>query len=147
MAQKGQKTGRYYGGGMPKGHKTAKVLEKEAAREILREQLTAHMGSVAEALVSRCKGVRYFVTRNAKTGKYELVTDPDAVVAALNQEDQFSGEFYTDKPETAAIKEFFDRALDKAVQPMKVNAEVNLNVNLTDRLEAGRKRLLKAKRG
>lgn len=77
------------------------------------------MDGVAEALISRCKGVRYFVTRN-KTGKYEIVTNPEAVVAALNQEDEYTGEFYTEKPETAAIKEFFDRTVDKATEQHEV---------------------------
>lgn len=79
---------------------------------------------MAEALVSRCRGVRYFVTRNKKTGKYELVTNPRQVVAALNGDDVMSGEFYTDKPETQAIREFFDRTVDKAPDPPQ-----NINID------------------
>lgn len=91
--------------------------------------LTAQLVPVAESLVSRCKGVRYFVTRNKKTGKFELVTDPKRVIAALNAEDEESGEFYTDKPETAAIKEFFDRTVDKAKeQEQDINAKVALRL-------------------
>lgn len=104
--------------GPKKGAKYKPTVDKAAARERLREILTEQMGPVAEALVSRCKGVRYFVTRN-KTGKYEIVTDPKRVVAALNKEDDFVGEFYTDKPETAAIKEFFDRTVDKSAEQVQ----------------------------
>lgn len=106
--------GKREGSGRPSGRRNNATLSKEQQREHLREMLTAHMQPVAESLVSRCKGVRYFVTRNKKTGKFELVTDPKRVLAALNSEDDESGEFYTDKPDTAAIKEFFDRTVDKA---------------------------------
>src|SRR5690349_21709300 len=112
-------------GGRPKGRKNDKTLTKEAEREALRVLLSQHMAPVAEALVSRCRGVRYFVTRN-KTGKYEIVTDPDKVIAALNKEDEFTGEFYTDKPETAAIKEFFDRTVDKAKEQKQ---EIDLTID------------------
>jgi hypothetical protein len=118
--------GKRPGAGRPKGSKEKQTLAKEAAREVLRQILTAQMEPVAHALVSRCKGVRYFVTRNKKTGKYEIVTNPEQVAAALNAEDENAGEFYTDKPETAAIKEFFDRIVDKAKE--QVDATVTANV-------------------
>lgn len=104
-------------GGKQKGYKAPATLAKEEAKEALRKLLTAQMQPIADALISRCKGVRYFVTRNQKTGKYELVTDPEKVVAALNQEDEMTGEFYTDKPETAAIKEAFERMVGQADKP------------------------------
>lgn len=105
--------GKRPGQGRPKGTKEPQTLEKEQAREALRVLLTREMTPVAEALISRCKGVRHFVTRT-KAGKYEIVTDPKAVLAALNKEGGYTGEFYTEKPETTAIKEFFDRTVDKA---------------------------------
>lgn len=124
---------------MPKGHKTAKVLAKEQERERLRQLLTPQLQGVADALVSRCKGVRYFVTR-AKSGKYEIVTDPKSVAAALNKEDGYIGEFYTDKPEIAAIKEFFDRTVDKSKEQEQ---EINLkgSIDLVQRLAAARQRI------
>lgn len=109
--------------GPKKGAKYRPTLQKAEARELLRTLLTAKLEPVADALISRCIGVRYFVTRNKKTGKYELVTNPDQVVAALNGEDEQTGEFYTDKPDTAAIRELFDRTLDRAPQPVKVGGD------------------------
>lgn len=109
--------------GPQKGAKYKPTLEKAAAKELLRKLLMSKLEPVADALISRCIGVRYFVTRNKKTGKYELVTNPDQVVAALNGEDEQTGEFYTDKPETAAIREFLDRTMDKAPQPVKVGGD------------------------
>lgn len=103
-------------GGRAKGTPNKSTLAKEAAKEHLRQCLTAEIQPIAEALVSRCKGVRYFVTRN-KTGKYEIVTDPEKVVAALNQEDAMQGEFYTDKPDVAAIREAFERMVGQADKP------------------------------
>lgn len=109
--------------GPKKGVKYAKTLEKAEAKERLRQLLTAKLEPVANALVSRACGVRYFVTRNKKTGKFEMVTNPDKVIDALNQEDEESGEFYTAIPDTAAIRELFDRTLDRAPQPVKVGGD------------------------
>lgn len=106
--------GKRAGSGRPKGSKEAHTLAKDIAREAFRKRITDALEPLADSLLSRAKGVRYFVTRNKKTGKYELVTDPEHVVAALNGEDDYTGEFYTDKPDTAAIKEALDRALDKS---------------------------------
>lgn len=111
MTKDGKKTG-----GKPKGYKAPSTLAKEAAKERLRQRLTAHVDDFVDALVSRSKGVRYFVTRN-KTGKYEIVTDPDKVVSALNAEDDMTGEFYTDKPDVAAIREAFERMVGQSDKP------------------------------
>lgn len=131
-------------GGRPKGRKNDSTLSKEAARERLREMLTRKLEPVAEALVSRACGVRYFVTRNAKTGKYEMVTNPDQVIAALNGEDEMTGEFYTDKPETAAIKELLDRTVDKAKEQEQ---DINLkgDADLIAALMRGRQRAREAR--
>lgn len=109
--------------GPQKGAKYKPSLEKAAAKELLRKLLTAKLAPVADALISRAVGVRYFVTRNAKTGKYELVTNPDHVIRALNHEGDETGEFYTDKPDTNAIRELFDRTCDRAPQPVKVGGD------------------------
>lgn len=117
------------GAGRPKGTKDPQTLSKEADREALRLHLREMMRPVAEALVSRARGVRYFVTRNRKTGKYELVTNAEQVIAALNHEDENTGEFYTDKPDTAAIKEFFDRSIDRSKdQPHDVQVTGTLDI-------------------
>lgn len=134
--------GKRDGAGAKRGSKHKATLAKEAARERLRELLTDKLEPVAEALVSRACGVRYFVTRNKKTGKYELVTNAEQVIAALNGDDDESGEFYTDKPDTAAIKELFDRMVDKAKeQPQEVT--LTGSVTLVNRLHAARARLAK----
>lgn len=137
--------GKRPGQGRPKGTKEPQTLEKEQAREALRVLLTSHMQPVAEALISRCKGVRYFVTRNKKTGKYELVTNPEQVIAALNSEDEESGEFYTDKPETTAIKEFFDRTVDKAKEQVQ-ELKHSVDAELLALLHEGRQRAAKGRK-
>jgi phage terminase large subunit len=91
---KGKKTG-----GRTKGTPNKATAQKDEVREALRQYLTDQITPVADALLSRARGVRYFVTRHKRTGKYEIVTDPEAVVAALNGEDDKTGEFYTDKPD------------------------------------------------
>ena len=94
------------------------TLAKEAAKEHLRKRLTEHVDDFVDALLSRSRGVRYFVTRN-KTGKYEIVTDPKKVVAALNHEDGMQGEFYTKPPDIAAIKEALERMVGQADKPVE----------------------------
>lgn len=133
--------GKRAGAGRPKGSKEPQTLQKEAAREYLRQRLTKQLEPVADALVSRAQGVRYFVTRNKKTGKYELVTNPEHVIKALNGEDEHTGEFYTDKPDVQAIREILDRTLDKSKeqeQEIKIRGELEV---VTVRLEHARKRL------
>jgi hypothetical protein len=124
-------------GGRPRGRKNKKTLTKEAEREALRVLLSRQMTPVAEALISRCKGIRHFVTRY-KTGKYEIVTDPARVLAALNKEDDFTGEFYTEKPDTPAIKEFFDRTVDKSTD--QIEAKVTVTDARADRVIKARDR-------
>lgn len=121
-------SGKTPGSGKPKGYKAPVTLEKDAAKEELRKQLTAQMIPIAEALMSRCKGVRYFVTRN-KTGKFEIVTDPQKVVDALNGENNMSGEFYTEKPDTAAIKEALDRMVGQSEKP-KEQTEISGGISI-----------------
>lgn len=104
------------GAGRPRGSKEPQTLAKEAARELLRAALTKQLPDIVDALVSRAKGVRYFVTRTDK-GKFEIVTDPEQVVKALNKEDGYTGEFYTDKPDVPALKEVLDRMVDKSQEP------------------------------
>lgn len=124
--------------GPKKGAKYKPTLQKEQARELLRTLLTKKLEPVAEALVSRACGVRYFVTRDKKTGKYNIVTNPEQVVAALNGEDDQGGEFYTDKPDTAAIKELFDRTVDKSKdQPQEINLSGSVEL-IANRLTAAR---------
>lgn len=128
-------------GGRPKGSKSKSTLLKEEAREYYRQKLMAEIDDIADAHISRCKGVRYFVTRNKKTGKYELVTNPDQVIAALNGDDENTGEFYTDKPDIAAIREALDRTMDRSKeqeQEIKLTGELTI---VSQRLEAARKRL------
>jgi hypothetical protein len=131
--------GKRPGSGRKLGSHLPKTLEKLEAREALRRHLTAKMLTVAEALVGRAVGIRYFVTRNKTTGKFELVTNPEQVVKALNREDDESGEFYTDKPETAAIKEFFDRTVDKSQEPPQ-QLDITGEISLVDTLKAARAR-------
>jgi hypothetical protein len=118
------------GAGRPKGVKDPQTLAKEDAREAVRKKLTKELMTVADALLSRARGTRYFVTRNLKTGKFELVTNPRQVIDALNRKDGQSGEFYTDKPDTVAIREILDRCLDKAKeqeQDVKIDGKLEIS--------------------
>lgn len=131
------------GSGKQKGYKAPSTLAKEAARELLRIKLTQEIDALVSGLVSRAKGVRYFVTRTDK-GKYEIVTDPNQVIKALNREDGYIGEFYTDKPDVPAIKEAFDRMVDKSkeqIQEIALSGDAHISALL-----AGRERAAKRKK-
>jgi hypothetical protein len=104
--------------------------------------LTAELEPVAQALLARAKGTRYFVVRNKKTGKFELATSPEQVVRALNHEGEDAGEFYIDKPDTGAIREVLERTVDR---PKEQPAEVNVNHSqeIIRRLQSARARVAK----
>ena len=128
-------------GGRPIGSKSKGTLATEAAREHLRQRLTAEVDTFVDALMSRARGVRHFNTRNKKTGKWELVTSADRVVAALNQEGDESGEFYTEKPDIQAIREGFDRMVGRSQElDRRIDLTVHDEAELLRLLDEGRAR-------
>jgi hypothetical protein len=51
-----------------------KTLEKEQAREYVRQVVTAHLGSLLEAQLDNAEGIRHLMMRDPKTGKFERIT-------------------------------------------------------------------------
>lgn len=140
--------GKRPGAGRPKGSKEPKTLEKEAAREALRRMVFAEMEPMTMAQIAAAKGVKYLVGRARKGGKFKHLTEPQVKAILSGEDSEFEVlELWEKLPNVQAYTDLMDRALDKAAQPMKVDGDLNLNVNLADRLEAGRRRLAKAKRG
>lgn len=146
--QKKQKKRPYYGGGMPKGHKTAKVLEKEAMRAALRQRVFEAMTPMVDAQIAAAQGVKYLVGRAKKGGKFIHLT-AEQVQAYLDRPEGEEPEFevvemWEKVPSTQAFTDLLDRTLDKAAQPVKVEGDVNLNLKLEERLQSGRKRMGRA---
>lgn len=112
---------------------------------MLRQQVFAALGPMTEAQIAAAKGIKYLVGRAKKGGKFIHLT-AEQVQAYLSRPEGEEAEFevvemWEKPPSTPAYTDLLDRALDKAAQPMTVDA--NLNVTVTDllaKLDAGRKR-------
>jgi hypothetical protein len=66
--------GRRPGAGRPKGSKSTKTLEKEAAREFVRQVVTDHLESLLAAQIDNAVGLKHLMMRDTKTGRFERVT-------------------------------------------------------------------------
>jgi hypothetical protein len=141
--QNQQKKRPYYGGGMPKGHKTRKTLEKEAAREALCQRVFANLTVLVEAQIASALGLKVLVVRNKQTGRIRRVT---ATTAALELgRDEESIEVWTKDPSTRAFADLMNRAIGKPVSCVDVNQsgsmEIRWREDLMARLDEGRKRV------
>ena len=135
--------GKREGAGRPEGAKSASTISKEQAREALRAIVMQHMGEMTQAQIQHAKGINHFILRDPVTGKFERLTDPDQIVAALNAEGAEEGSTYyihTKDPSVQAYTDLMNRALDK---PKEQEQVINLtgSLALVDRLQAARKRV------
>lgn len=130
---------------MPKGYKTAKTIEKEAAREILRNRVKAELEPMVDAQIANAKGIKYLVVRNKKSGKFLRVTEAMAKIKLGTESDEETIEVWEKDPSVHAFQDLMDRTLDKPSQPVAV--EHSGSVDVVSRLEQARKRLNGAKRG
>ena len=58
------------GSGIKKGQKQGRTLDKLAAREILRQMITAELKPMAEAQMANAKGIKFLMVREKKSGKF-----------------------------------------------------------------------------
>jgi hypothetical protein len=139
MSTLGPRRGGVKTGGRTKGTPNKRTLDKIEAREAARKVITEALRPILDAHISSAKGIRQFVTRNKKTGKFEIVTSPERVAAALNSEDEDSGEFWTHAPNVPAASLLLGYALDK---PKEQEQTINLrtDVEVTERLKRARAR-------
>ena len=112
---------------MPKGYRTRKTLDKEAAREALREMVKTRLAEMVEAQMDNAMGIRHLMLRDPKTGKFERVTDEAGIDAALASEGQAVW-IYTKDPSTPAFTDLMNRTIDKPTEQMSVDANVAANV-------------------
>lgn len=140
--------GKRPGAGRPKGSKEAKTLEKEAARAALRAQVFAELAPMIYAQIEAAKGIKYLMARQKRGGKFVPVTEDlsKAIVAGTDTEHELM-EVWERRPSTQAFADLMDRAMDKAAQPMQVSGDLNLTVDVVERLSEARKRLNGVKRG
>ena len=127
--------GRRPGAGKPKGNKAPHTLDKLAARELVRQMVTAQMQPLLDAQIANAKGLKYLVTRDKKTGKFVRVGE---AMAKMSGEETI--EVWEKDPSVHAFTDLMDRALDKA-KAQEVEVKLTLADELLSRLDRGRLRI------
>jgi hypothetical protein len=137
LKSKSSHGGRRSGAGKPKGTLAQGTLDKIAARELVRQRVTAQLGPLVDAQLANAIGLKYLVTRDRTTGKFVRVTE--AMARTKKKGDEEVIEVWEKDPSVQAFTYLLDRALDR---PKEQEVEVKLtNVDaLLARLDAGRAR-------
>lgn len=102
---KGKHGGKRAGAGMPKGTVTARTLEKQAAKEILRDRVIARLLPIVDATIDSATGIKHFMLRDPIDGTFKRLTDPEQIDAALAHPDAKEGSsfwIYVKDPQTPA---------------------------------------------
>lgn len=129
------------GAGRPKGSKTAQTLDKEAAREVVRQMVIARLAPLIEAQIAHAAGLKYLVTRDKKTGKFLRVTETMARAKQAGAENEETIEVWEKDPSVQAFTDLLNRALDKPKeQAQEIQVSGSLDI-VTSRLLTARKRL------
>lgn len=94
-------------------------MEKEEARRLLRELVTAEMGPLVSAQIANAKGIKYLVVREKGTGKFVRVAEAGAR-AGQGQE---IIEVWEKDPSIQAFTDLMNRTIDKPIE--QVSADVS----------------------
>lgn len=109
--------GKRPGAGKPKGYKAPHTLEKEAAREVLRQLVFAHFGPLVEAQIANATGIKYLVVREKATGKFLRVGKGRA--EKLKPEEEIV-EMWEKDPSVQAFTDLMNRVIDKPAEQLAV---------------------------
>lgn len=125
------KGGKREGAGRPKGTLNASTITKEQAREALRQIVLREMDELAAAQIAHAKGLKYLVTRNSKTGKFERVTKErmEQLLESGDETTLETIEVWDKDPSVQAFTDLMNRALDKPKeqeQELKITGEADL---------------------
>lgn len=132
--------GKRPGAGRPKGSRGVKTLDKLAARELVRQRVTAALGPLIEAQIANAKGLKYLVTRDKHSGKFIRVTEAMARLKQGDSEEHI--EVWEKDPSVQAFTDLMNRALDKPKeQPMELEVTTRVAEERVERLVSARKRL------
>lgn len=129
-------------GGKPKGYKAPATLEKEAAREAVRQRITERLVPLVDAQIDSAIGIKHFFLRD-EFGQWKRITKPEKIEQALNAGKGYW--IYTKDPNSQAARDMLDRAIDKAKEQAQ-EIEVKDTDGLVAALMEGRQRAAKAKR-
>lgn len=106
--------GKRAGAGKPKGHLAAQTLDKLAARDLVRQRVTAALGPLLDAQIANAVGLKYLITRDKRTGKFIRVTEAMARVKSGTDEEII--EVWEKDPSVQAFTDLLNRALDKPAE-------------------------------
>lgn len=138
--EKGPNGGARPGAGRPPG-KAAKTIEKEAAREHLRQRVIAKMDPMIDAQIANAQGINFLVIREKKSGKFvKRITEAEGDIHL--EGDKEIVEVWAKDPSVQAFTDLFNRALDKPAEPEQtMNLKMPAMEAVLERLFAGRKRV------
>ena len=105
---------------MPKGHKTAKTLDKEAARAALRALVMAQMAPMVEAQIANAKGIKFLMVREKTSGKFVKVGKDAAEKLDPSQE---IIEVWEKDPSVQAFTDLMNRTIDKPTEYVENNVQ------------------------
>jgi hypothetical protein len=109
-------------GGRPKGSKSKGTLDKMAAREYVRQRVTAALDELISAQIANANGLKYLVAR-AKNGKFERIGASELA----GVEDGAVVEVWEKDPSVQAFSDLLNRALDK---PKEQEQAIDLKAEL-----------------
>jgi hypothetical protein len=118
-------------GGRPKG-RSQPMLDKLAARDLVRQLVTANLGPLVEAQLAHARGLKYLVVRDKHTGKFQRVGE--AMARAKQGSTEETIEVWEKDPSVQAFTDLLNRALDKpADQEQAVALSGRLEIVWPDR--------------
>ena len=85
-------------------------------RELTRQRIAERLFPILDAQCDNAIGIKHFLKRDPKSGKFERLTDPDQIAAAMNEDGAEEGSsywIYSKDPNPQSGKEMLDRLLDK----------------------------------
>lgn len=133
MAKDGTKRGR------PKGSKGKSTIEKEVARELLRQQVLAKLGPMVERQIEHAMGIKFMMVRNVKGGKWTRVT-ADMADKGFDTDTE-TVEVFEKDPSIQAFTDLANRAIDKPKETTENTHHLPGVEGLLERLLAARKRV------
>ena len=112
-----------YGGGIKKGQKWRKTLEKEAVLAAVRQLVMQQANEMVGAQIEHAKGVHYTVLRR-EDGSYARATDEAAVDRGARE----GAQLFTQAPNTQAFTALMDRTFGKPQDNVALEVSGNLNI-------------------
>lgn len=109
----GKNGGKRPGAGRKKGFRFSKTLEKEAARELVRQKVFENLEPMLRAQMAHAQGIGHLFTRD-KHGKYTKIENMAVAEKLLSEGTEDTDYFiFMKDPSVQAFTDLMNRALDK----------------------------------